>query len=224
LSAVELVAEAVPNLAGAAMLLLGLLLPLAPRGASPAAPRLVAWQGGMLALAAASVAWSGEGARHLWVLALGALAGRALVLPTLLRAGTTGRRDGDALTREAGAASGSGVARLLAGGGLAVLAAACVLPGAAGMEPGRGEGLALALGILLAGLLAILSRRGLASGLLGLVAAENGALLAVVHAGDAVPAAAALAVLSPGLAGCVVLASRGRGDAVRDALPWALRR
>ena len=77
--------ETVPNLAGAAMMLLGLLLPLGRRRAPAAAPRLVAWQGGLLALAAASAAWSGAGARHLWFLALGALLARALLLPALLR-------------------------------------------------------------------------------------------------------------------------------------------
>ena len=225
MSAASLAAEAVPNLAGAAMLLLGLLLPLGSRRASAAAaPRWVAWQGGLLALAAASAAWSGAGGWHLWVLAFGALAGRALLLPGLLRM-ATGRVGGDAPPRGA-PASVPGVVRLLAGGGLAVLAAASVLPAGTGMEPGAGEGLALALGILLAGLLAMLLRRGVVSGLLGLVAAENGALLAVVHAGDALPGAAALAVLSPGLLGCVALAAareHGRDDVLR-ALPWAMRR
>ena len=209
------------------MLLLGLLLPLLRRRASAVAPRLVAWQGGLLALAAACAAWSGAGARHLWLLALGALLARALLLPTLVRLGT-GRTGGDALPRAAGGtpASAPSVVRLLAGGGLAVLAATSVLPAGPGIEPAVGEGLALALAILLAGLLAMWLGRGSVSGLLGLVAAENGALLAVVHAGDAMPGlAAALAVLSPGLLGCIALAAvRGGRGGFSEALPWAVRR
>jgi hydrogenase-4 component E len=218
-----LLGEALPNLAGAAMLLLGLLLPLGQRRASAAAARLVAWQGGLLALAAASAAWSEAGVRHLWVLALGALLARALLLPTLLRLGT-GRTRADALPRAADGtpASAPRVVPLLAGGGLAVLATASILPAGTGLEPGVGEGLALALAILLLGLLAMLLGRGVASGLLGLVAAENGALLALVHAGDTMPGAAVLAVLSPGLLGFIALAARGRGG-VSDGLPWALR-
>ena len=101
----------------------------------------------------------------------------------------------------------------------------CCLAGA-GIEPAVGEGLALALAILLAGFLAMLLGRGSASGLLGLVAAENGALLAVVHAGNAMPGvSAALAVLSPGLLGCVALAAaRGGRGGFAEALPRAVRR
>jgi hydrogenase-4 component E len=226
LSAATLLAEAVPNLAGAAMLLLGFLLPLRARSATGAA-RLVAWQGGLLACAAGAAAWGGAAGPQLWPLAIGALAGRALPLPTLLRL-ATGCAVGDPPRRSGGAARRSSVSdavTLLAGGGLAVLSAAAVLAAAGtGMEQGTREGLALALATLLTGLLAMLLRRGVVHGLLGLVAAENGALLALVHAGDAaVPGAAALAVLSPGIAGCVALASRRR-DAFWEALPWAPRR
>jgi hydrogenase-4 component E len=220
-----ILADAVPNLAGVAMLLLGLMLPLGRRNATTASARLLAWQGGLLACAAAATAWGGAGGPHLWLLALGALAGRALALPTLLRA-AMGHAAGGALPGRGDAArpSMSGAVGIAAGGGLAMLAVAAVLAAGAGVQLGTREGLALSLAILLAGLLAMLARRGMVPGLLGLLAAENGALLGLVHAGDAVPGAAALAVLSPGLAGCVVLASRGRGGAVRDALPWALRR
>jgi len=196
-------ADAVPNLAGAAMLLLGLLLPLRQRGR--AAARSVAWQGGLLALAAAVVASRGGGAQ-LWLLALGALAGRAVFLPTLLRLASAGRSGGDASARP-GATPGAG-ALLLAGGGLAVLAVAAVSPAGSGVEAGAREGLALALAVLLAGLLAMIGRRGAPSALLGLIAAENGALLGVVHAGG-VSGAAVLAVLSPGLVACAALALRG---------------
>jgi hydrogenase-4 component E len=216
--------SAAPILAGAAMLLLGLLLPMARRRS--AAARLAAAQGGMLALAAASAAWSGAGP-HLWRVALGALAGRALLLPALLRLAT----DGNAAAPRAAAgeamppASGSATAPLLAGGGLAVLAVAAATAVGAGLEPGTREGVALALATLLAGLLAMLLRRGVFSGLLGLLAAENGALLGLVQAGDGLPGAAALAVLSPGLVACVSLALRGRGfGAVSMVLPRAARR
>ena len=208
-------ADAISNLAGAAMLLLGLLLPL--RRAAAAA-RLLAVQGGALALAAAAVAWGGAGGgaggAQLWLLALGALAGRALSLPTLLRLAA-----GRAGAGRAARAGGAGF--LVAGGGLAMLAAAAVVPAGTGLQPGTRVGLALALGVLLTGLLAALSRRGAPLRLLGLLAAENGALLALVHAGGG---AAALAVLSPGLVACAALAFRDGPDAVRGALPWALRR
>lgn len=195
-------AEAVPNLAGAAMLLLGLFLPTRRR--PDAAARLVAWQGGLLALAAASAAWSGAAAPSFWFVAFGALAGRALLLPALLRMATDG---GGAAAREA-----AGPAPLLLGGGLAVLAVAAVVPTGAGVASGTQEGLALALATLLVGVLAMRLRRGVFSGLAGLVAAENGALLGLVHAGEALPGAAALAVLSPGFVACVALAAaRGGG-------------
>jgi hydrogenase-4 component E len=218
--------SAVPVLAGAAMLLLGLLLPLRRRRAGAA--RLVAAQGGMLALAAAAAAWTGAGGPWLWALALGALAGRALVLPTLVRLATAG---GQGVVPPATGevpppvAPGAAAARLLAGGVLAVLAVAAVVALGAGVEAGTREGLALALATLLAGLLAMALRRGAPSGLLGLLAAENGALLGLVHAGGGLPAAAVLAVLSPGLVACIALAFHGRGaGAVSDLLPWAARR
>jgi hydrogenase-4 component E len=214
-------ADAIPNFAGAAMLLLGLLLPLRRGGA--AAARLVAAQGGLLALAAASAAWGGSGP-HLWLLALGAFAGRALLLPTLLRLASGRAADTSPRPRAAAAPVPGAVSSLVAGGALAVLAVAAVMTAGAGMEPGAREGSALALATLLAGLLAMVSRRGVLFGLLGLLAAENGALLGVVHAGGGAPGAAALAVLSPGLVFCVLLAAtRGRG-ALAAALPWAPRR
>lgn len=196
-------AEALPNVAGAAMLLLGFALPT--RRWPGAAARLVAWQGGLLALAAASAAWSGAAPPSLWFVAFGALAGRALLLPGLLRL-AAGGDGGRAVRRE------PGVAPLLLGGGLAVLAVAAVVPTGAGVAFGTREGLALALATLLVGLSAIRPRRGVSSGLGGLLAAENGALLGLVHAGWALPAAAALAVLSPGLVACAALAAtRGGG-------------
>lgn len=213
MNAVPAAVDAIPNLAGAAMLLLGLLVPLRRRVASA---RLVAVQGGLLALAAASAAWGGAGA-HLWFLAFGAFAGRALLLPTLFRLAAA-RNGPDGATR------GGGAGLLVAGGGLAVLAIAAVVPAEAGLGPGTRVGLALALAILLLGLLTALLRRGVLSALLGLIAAENGALLATVHAGGGALGALALAVLSPGLVLCVVLALRGGIGGVSGALPWALRR
>ncbi len=217
MNAASPLADALPGVAGVAMLLVGLLLPLRQRGA---AARLVAVQGGLLAAAAGSAAWGGAG-RHLWLLALGALALRALALPTLLRSAT----GGGAFPHAAGGATSprSGAASLLAGGGLAVLAVSVVTSAGVGVNGVAREGLALALATLLAGLLAASSRRGVLPGLVGLLAAENGALLGVVHAGGALPGALALAVLSPGLVACAALALRGRGDLLR-AMPWAPRR
>ena len=209
--------EAVPNLAGAAMLLIGLFLPTRRRRDSAA--RLVAWQGGLLALAAASAAWVGPVPQSLWFLSCAALAGRALLLPGLLRMAAGGET--------AAAARAPAAAPLLLGGGLAVLAVAAVVPTGAGVAPGTREGFALALATLLAGVLAMRLRRGVFSGLAGLMAAENGALLGLVHAGGALPGAAALAVLSPGLVACVALAAtRGggaRGVFVRTLLRAARR-
>ncbi len=230
-------ADSMVDLAGAAMLLLGLLLPVQRR--CGAAARLAAWQGGFLALAAAVAAWNGGG-NGLWLVAVVAAAGRAARLPALLRLATTsigGGGDADAPSRAVGASvsragsaapAGPGtVATLLAGTGLAVLAAAAVAATGAGVEVGTREGLALALATLLAGLLAMLGRRrggGVAFGLLGLVAAENGALLGLVHAGGTPGAAAAFAALSPGLVACVSLAALRGGGALRAAMPWAPRR
>lgn len=287
--------EAIQNLAGAAMLLLGLLLPTRRRHGSAA--RLAAWQGGLLALAAACAAWSGTEGAILWALAFAALAGRALLLPALLRlatargpggalprgdSATQGREDGEAFPFDGGAPpqAGSGAlsrvgdsmhgrledddlrlggeafpraggdawrrgaggahqrgggaaapvrsasVSLLAGGGLAVLAVAAVVPAGAGMASGTREGFALALAVLLAGLLTMALRRGVAFGLLGLLAAENGALLGLVHAGAAAPGATALAVVSPGLVACAALAAArvGGGVPLVQALLQAIRR
>jgi hydrogenase-4 membrane subunit HyfE len=211
-----MMADSVPNLAGVAMLLLGLALPL--RRGVAAAARLVAAQGGLLAFAAAGAAAaesSGAGP-HLWLLALGALAGRALLVPTLFRllAARTGADRAEARV-------GGGAALLVAGGGLAVLAVAALVPAGVGLAPGMRVGLALALAVLLLGLLTALLRRGVGFALLGLLAAENGALLALVHAGGALPGAAALAVLSPGLVASIALASRGGLRGLLRAPSWA---
>jgi hypothetical protein len=114
-----------------------------------------------------------------------------------------------------------GAAPLLLGGGLAVLAVAAVVPAGGGVAPGGLGGLGAGARVLLAGLLAARLRRDLPSGLLGLLAAENGALLGLVHAGETLPGVAALAVLSPGLAACAALAATrgGRGFSVRSLLP-----
>ncbi len=182
-------------------------------------------QGGALALAAASAAWSGTGPPGLWLLALGAFAGRALFLPALLRLAAAGR--GALRPAAPPGLAASAAAFLVTGGGLAVLALAATAAAGTGVDPGTREGLALALAASLAGLLAMLLRRGVFSALLGLLAAENGALLGVVHAGDKLPAAAALAVLSPGLVACIALALRGGGGlgaVLSTILPRASRR
>lgn len=212
-------AAVLPNLAGVAMLLLGLRLPLRGERDVEGAARSVAWQGALLALAAGAAASGGAGP-HLWLLACGAIGGRALLLPVLMRSAA-----GSGMTAGAGSttAPARAIVRLLAGGGLASLAAAVVLPAGAALGSGMREGLALSLAILLVGLLAMLGRRRAPLDLLGLIAAENGALLALVHAGAAAPGAVALAVFSPGLVACVALASRG-GFAFADALPWPFRR
>lgn len=257
MSAAPALAEAMPNLAGVAMLLLGLLVPTRRR--RDAAARLVAWQGGLLGAAAATAAWGGgavSAGPPLWLLAFGALAGRGLLLPALLRLAAR-PAGGGALSRSAGSAlpplggdarpsSGgdaiphpggnappragglafpqafgltlrgtpNAAASLLAGGCLSVLAVAAVIPAGAGVAPGTREGMALALAVLLAGLLTMFLRRDVPFGMLGLLAAENGALLGLVHTcGGALPGAAALAAaLSPGLAACLVLAARGGGE------------
>jgi hydrogenase-4 membrane subunit HyfE len=247
LSAAEL-ADLAGDLAGVAMLLLGLLLPMQRR--REAAARLVAWQGGLLALAAGAAALGGAGP-YCWLMAFLALVVRALLLPERLRlavgraegadaarlhgAGASylgggdsvGRGGGSDVLPRAGGATPSGlgaVPSFLVGGGLAVLAFAAVTSAGAGMDAGTREGLALALAILLAGLLAILLGRGLPFGLVGLLAAENGALLGLVHAGGMFGLGAALAAVSPGLVACDLLAAlRGRGHPL-GALRKALRR
>ncbi len=199
-----------PTLAGMAMLLLGLLLPTRVR--LDQATRLAAWQGGLLALAAAAAAWNG--AVLLWPLAAVALSGRAVLLPALVRRATGGAASGRPPAR-------SVVGSLLAGTVLAVLAVAAVVPpGAGDGVAGMREGAGVALAVLLAGMLASAARRGLGFGLIGLLAAENGALLGLVEAGAAgvpLPVAASLAVLSPGLLAAAALAARRGGGRWRLA-------
>jgi hydrogenase-4 membrane subunit HyfE len=248
LSAAQL-ADLAGDLAGVAMLLLGLLLPMQRR--REAAARLVAWQGGLLALAAGAAALGGAGP-YCWLMAFLALVVRALLLPERLRlavgtdfarlrgagasldvgafslrgGGSSGPGGGGDVRPRAGGATLSGlgaVPSFLVGGGLAVLAFAAVTSAGAGMDAGTREGLALALATLLAGWLAILLGRGLPFGLVGLLAAENGALLGVVHAGGMFGLGAALAAVSPGLVACDLLAAlRGRGHPL-EALRKALR-
>ncbi|MCX7371992.1 MAG: hypothetical protein NTW56_06090 [Alphaproteobacteria bacterium] len=150
-------------LAGAALLLAFLQL---SRRSVRAIILLAAAQAGLLALAAA--------AAGAWWVALLVLAGKAVLLPAALwKAAPDDATD-----------TGIGViASLLAGGALLALAIAVALPIAPGGLALSRQELALALAVLLLGLLMLATRRHPLAQAAGLMGAENAVLLAAIGAG-----------------------------------------
>lgn len=143
---------------------------------------------------ALGAAWQGavQGAPQLGFVAAVALAKAALAPPALHR--VMRRLDTDSAT---GPATG-GLIPLVLGAGLVALAAVAVP--AATQAPGR-QGWALALSVVLLGLLVAATRRDAPARAVGLLSAENGLVLALVGA-PGMPLAAGLSVASLALAAC----------------------
>jgi len=133
-----------------------------------------AMQGALLALAAAWAAHS-QGVPGLYLTALLALAAKGVLIPFALHA-IVRRLD---LHRTVEAALGIGPS-LVAGVGLVALAILVVLPATEGARALAREDLALALSVVLLGMLMMITRRNAISQVIGLLSLENGLILAAI--------------------------------------------
>ncbi len=163
------------HLLGGAMLVLSFVLLYQRR--VPAVINAFAAQGAVLALAAAWQGWV-QGAPQLYLTALIALAAKAVLIPIALRA-LVRRLD---LHRTVETALGIGPS-LIAGVALVALAILVVLPVTApAAQVLAREDLALALSVVLLGMLMMITRRNAILQVVGLMSLENGLILAAVGA------------------------------------------
>ena len=130
-------------------------------------------------LLAASVAWQAwiQHAPHLYITAAIALAFKAILVPLALRRMI--RQLG--IHREIEAVTGTGLS-MLAGIGLVALSMQVMLPVTANSDPVVREDIALALSIVLIGLLIMVTRRNAVSQVVGFMSLENGIVLAATGA------------------------------------------
>ena len=162
----------VAHVLGGAMLLCSFLLLSQRRLGGVIA--LLAAQGLLLATAAAWQGWA-QGSANLYASAGIALVAKGVAIPWALRVAV--RRIGD----ETHAAM-SPMPALLAGGGLVALAILVALPVSTGSRLLTREDLAIALSILLLGLLMMCTRRHALAQAAGLLSMENALMLAAVGA------------------------------------------
>ena len=137
---------------------------------------LLAVQGVLLAMAAA---WQGfsQGAPHLYVSAGIALLAKGIAIPLALRAAVA--RIGAAAEADQGLPA---MPALLAGGAMVALAILVALPVSTGTRVLTREDLAIALSILLLGLLMMCTRRHALAQAAGLLSMENALMLVAVGA------------------------------------------
>jgi hydrogenase-4 component E len=169
-------------------------------------------QGGVLAAAAAWQAWV-QDSPHLYVTALIALVAKAVLIPLALRALV--RRLN--LHRTVETALGIGPS-LIAGVAVVALAILVVLPVTARVAVGTREEMALALSVILLGMLMMITRRNAILQVVGLMSMENGLILAAVGAAG-MPlvvelSTAALVLLAFVVGGVFVFQIRERFDSV----------
>jgi hydrogenase-4 component E len=128
---------------------------------------------------ALSVAWQAhiQGAPHLYITALIALGFKAMLIPWVLRKIVF--RLG--IHREIEAVGGVGLT-MLAGIGLVALSLEVMLPVTAQADPVAREDIALALSVVLIGLLTMVTRRNAVSQVVGFLSLENGIILAATGA------------------------------------------
>lgn len=162
----------IAHLLGGAMLLLSFVLLYQRR--VPALINAFAAQGAVLACAAA---WQGamQHAPDLYLTAVIAFAAKAVLIPLALR-GIVRRLD---LHRAVEPALGIGPS-MIAGVALVALAIMVALPITAGARAIAREDLALALSVVLLGMLMMITRRNAISQVIGLMSLENGLVLAAV--------------------------------------------
>ena len=130
-------------------------------------------------LLSASVAWQAhiQHSPHLYVTALIAFAFKAVLIPVVLRRMV--RQLG--MHREIEAVTGTGISMLI-GIGLVALSLNVVLPVTATVEAIAREDIALALSVVLIGLLMMVTRRNAVSQVVGFMSLENGIVLAAAGA------------------------------------------
>ncbi len=133
-----------------------------------------AMQGTLLALAAAWAAYA-QAVPGLYLTALLTLAAKGVLIPLALHA-TVRRLD---LHRTVETALGIGPS-LVAGVALVALAILVVLPATEGARALAREDIALALSVVLLGMLMMITRRNAISQVIGLLSLENGLILAAV--------------------------------------------
>jgi hydrogenase-4 component E len=131
-------------------------------------------QGALLALAAAWQGWA-QDAAGLYLTALIAFAAKAVAIPLALRALVTRL----AMHRSVETALGIGPS-LVAAVALVGLSVLVVLPATAGAGTLAREDLALALSVVLLGMLMMITRRNAISQVIGLLSLENGLILGAV--------------------------------------------
>ncbi len=126
-----------------------------------------------------AVAWQAETqhAPHLFITAALAIGFKALAIPMALRRMVV--RLG--IHREVETVGGIGLT-MLAGMALVALALVVVLPATAGADPVAREDIALALSVVLLGLLMMVTRRNAVSQVVGFMSLENGIVLAATGA------------------------------------------
>ncbi|WP_043363384.1 hydrogenase-4 component E [Belnapia sp. F-4-1] len=204
----------VAHLLGGGILLLSFMLLYQRRVA--AVVSVLAAQGGLLALAAA---WQGfvQGAPQLYLTALIAAVAKAVCIPLALR--WTIRRL--ALARGVDAALGIGPS-LMAGVALVALAIMVALPVTTAAQALAREDLAVALSIVLLGMLMMITRRNAILQVVGLMSLENGLVLAAVGVAG-MPlvvelSTAALVMVLLVVAGVFVFQMRERLDSLDIAL------
>jgi hydrogenase-4 component E len=201
----------VAHLLGGAMLLLSFVLLYQRRVA--AVINVFAGQGALLALAAAWQGWV-QDAPGLYLTALIAFVAKAVLIPLALRA-LVRRLD---LHRTVETAMGIGPS-LVAGVALVALAILVVLPITAGTARAIArEDLALALSVVLLGMLMMITRRNAILQVVGLMSLENGLILAAVGVAG-MPlvvelSTAALVLVAFVVAGVFVFQIRERFDSV----------
>ncbi|MBL6458537.1 hydrogenase-4 component E [Belnapia sp. T6] len=204
----------VAHLLGGGMLLLSFMLLYQRRVG--AVVNALATQGALLAAAAA---WQGfvQDAPQLYLTALIALGAKAVLIPLALR--LLIRRL--ALARGVDTALGIGPS-LLAGVALVALSILVALPITTGVAAMAREDLAIALSVVLLGMLMMITRRNAILQVVGLMSLENGLVLAAVGVAG-MPlvvelSTAALVMLVLVVAGVFVFQIRGRFDSVDIAL------
>jgi hydrogenase-4 component E len=199
------------HLLGGGMLLVSFVLLYQRR--VPAVIGAFALQGALLAAAAAWQGWV-QGAPQLYVTALIALVAKAVAIPLALRA-LVRRLD---LHRTVETALGIG-SSLVAGVALVALAIMVALPATAGVRAAIArEDLALALSVVLLGMLMMITRRNAILQVVGLMSMENGLILAAVGVAG-MPlvvelSTAALVLVAFVVAGVFVFQIRERFDSV----------
>lgn len=204
----------VAHLLGGAMLLLSFMLLYQRRVA--AVVSVLAAQGAVLAAAAA---WQGfvQGAPQLYLTALIAAVAKAGLIPFALRWMIRKL----ALARGVDPALAIGPS-LIAGVGLVALAITVTLPITTGAQALAREDLALALSVVLLGMLMMITRRNAILQVVGLMSLENGLVLAAVGVAG-MPlvvelSTAALVMLVLVVAGVFTFQIRGRFDSLDTAL------